>query len=92
MPAGGRLGIAIRDAEPGIELELADTGRGMPEEAAVTIFEPWVSHGKSDGTGLGMAIVRALVEAHGGTIRVEASPEPQRSSGSTCRVRPRRRY
>jgi signal transduction histidine kinase len=74
MADGGTLALAIRPAEPGIVLELTDTGRGMPEEIAATLFEPWVSHGKAGGTGLGMAIVHALVEAHGGTIRVRSQP------------------
>jgi signal transduction histidine kinase len=46
----------------------------MPEEIAATLFEPWVSHGESGGTGRGVAIVHALVEAHGGTIRERSQP------------------
>jgi signal transduction histidine kinase len=74
MPEGGRPALAIRPSASGIVLEPADAGHGMPENTAATLFEPWVSHGKAGGTGLGMAIVHSLVEAHGGTIRVRSKP------------------
>jgi len=50
---------------------LADNGPGIPEDIRATLFEPFVTHGKSKGTGLGMAIVKKIVEAHEGTIRFE---------------------
>jgi nitrogen-specific signal transduction histidine kinase len=46
----------------------------MPEEIAATLIEPWVSYCKAGGTRLGIAIVHALVEAHGGTIRERSQP------------------
>ena len=45
-----------------------DNGPGIPESIRATLFEPFVTHGKSDGTGLGMAIVKKIIDAHGGTI------------------------
>ncbi|MBL8021686.1 MAG: sensor histidine kinase [Leptospirales bacterium] len=50
---------------------LQDNGPGIPESIQGTLFEPFVTHGKSHGTGLGMAITKSIVEAHGGTIRFE---------------------
>ena len=44
---------------------------GIPEAIRDTIFEPFVTHGKKGGTGLGMAIARNVVTAHGGTITFE---------------------
>lgn len=73
MPSGGVLTLAVEQHEENILIGVADTGHGIPEEILPTIFEPFVTHGKSGGTGLGMAIARAVVEAHGGTIRVEST-------------------
>jgi signal transduction histidine kinase len=52
-----------------IEVLVEDDGPGIPEAARATIFDPLVT-GKDDGTGLGLAAVRAVVEAHGGNIEV----------------------
>ena len=51
--------------------ELRDEGPGIPEAIRERLFEPFVTHGKAHGTGLGMPIVRGIVEAHRGTIRFE---------------------
>lgn len=51
--------------------KIKDSGCGIPDEIANRIFEPFVS-GKSNGTGLGMSIVKSLVEKHGGTISVKS--------------------
>ncbi len=45
-----------------------DNGCAIPEKIRATIFEPFVTHGKSHGTGLGMAIVKKTIEEHGGDI------------------------
>ena len=72
LPHGGQFDLRIfRSAEAGatrIKFELSDNGPGIPAEIQSTLFEPFVTSGKSHGTGLGMAIARTLVEAHGGTI------------------------
>ena len=75
-PAGGRvtLGFARDDDGATLVIDVADTGRGIPAELLPTIFEPFVTHGKQGGTGLGLANVRTIVEAHGGTIAVDSSP------------------
>ena len=52
-----------------IEIEVRDTGEGMDEVTRARIFEPYFST-RPDGMGLGLAIVRATVEEHGGTIDV----------------------
>lgn len=54
-----------------IIFSLLDSGPGIPEDIRETIFEPFVTHGKAGGTGLGMAITRTLVIAHGGSITFE---------------------
>ena len=52
-------------------LTLSDNGSGIPDAIQDRLFEPFVTHGKSNGTGLGMAIVRNVVTAHGGGITFE---------------------
>ena len=47
---------------------MEDNAGGRPEPIRERFFEPFVSHGKKEGTGLGTAIVRSIIEAHGGSI------------------------
>jgi len=56
-------------------LTVKDNGPGIPEAIQERIFEPFVTHGKAKGTGLGMAIVKNIVTAHGGTITFETAPK-----------------
>ena len=72
MPDGGTFTIMTRKRAGRWELELQDTGTGVPVELRPTIFEPFVTAGKERGTGLGLAVARNIVEAHGGTIRVKS--------------------
>jgi len=65
------FGIRLHSEDGFAVFTLADNGPGIPEEIRATLFEPFVTHGKSKGTGLGMAIVKKIVEEHGGTIRFE---------------------
>jgi len=55
-------------------LTVKDNGPGIPEAIQGRIFEPFVTHGKSKGVGLGMAIALNIVTAHGGTITFETAP------------------
>lgn len=60
------------DAKNGnVVFEICDTGIGMDSEIAASIFEPFVTH-KKDGTGLGMVVVKNIVDAHEGNIRVKS--------------------
>lgn len=83
MPEGGRLTITTRQVDGWVELRFMDTGPGVPPELGEGIFEPFVSHGKREGAGLGLAIARRIVQEHGGEIDVE-SPA---GNGATFRVR-----
>jgi signal transduction histidine kinase len=83
MPDGGRLTISTRQVDEWVELRFADTGPGVPPELGQRIFEPFVSYGKREGAGLGLAIARRIVQEHKGEIDVE-SPA---SGGATMVVR-----
>ncbi|VAX20773.1 hypothetical protein MNBD_NITROSPINAE01-1188 [hydrothermal vent metagenome] len=70
MPAGGVVRVVCRqDNDEGV-IEVADTGVGIDESQLEKIWEPLYTHGKKAGVGLGMAIVRKIVEEHGWTISV----------------------
>ena len=73
-PAGGTVTVAVVRAEEGVSFEVADTGEGIPEEDLPTVFERFAKSPESRGAGLGLAIAKSLVQAHGGTISAESEP------------------
>lgn len=79
MPKGGSIAVRVRRAAAasGVEITVDDTGAGIPEEARASIFDPFFTT-KQRGTGLGLAVTRDIIEAHGGTIGCEP-----RSGGGT---------
>ena len=71
MPYGGTLTISAKEIQTGVQVEVADTGSGIPAEMLARVFEPWVtSKTIGQGTGLGLSIAREVIEAHGGTITI----------------------
>jgi signal transduction histidine kinase/ActR/RegA family two-component response regulator len=89
-PAGGRIHVRVAADGDEAVLEIADTGIGIPPELLVSIFDPFVQ-GDQDpdraqgGLGLGLTLVKALTELHGGTVRAE-SPGPGKGSVFTVRL------
>lgn len=83
MKPGGRLRLCCRQTDhgekaggrssPWIHLSVQDNGRGIPEEDLDRIFDPFYTT-RSEGMGLGLAIVNNIVEAHGGFVEVESQP------------------
>jgi signal transduction histidine kinase len=72
----GRIDVSITEKASGIEITVADNGRGVPNAIRDTLFEPFVSQGKENGTGLGLTVVQKIVQDHGGEVAVErTSPE-----------------
>jgi signal transduction histidine kinase len=58
-----------------VSLVVGDTGTGIPADVQPHIFEPFfTTRSQSGGTGLGLAVVKAIVDAHGGAIQVETTP------------------
>ena len=64
----GTITITAIDKGKTIYLSIADNGPGIPEEIQSRFFEPFVTFGKSEGTGLGTAIARSIIDAHHGHI------------------------
>lgn len=79
-PTGGSISIALEMEKDAFRFSVSDSGPGIPEEEHLRIFEPFV-RGQSQetkrtaGAGLGLAFCKLAVEAHGGQIWVESSPE-----------------
>jgi two-component system cell cycle sensor histidine kinase PleC len=76
-PENGSIETSLVDTGPGVELRVCDTGRGIPANQLGRIFEPFEQvdnhYGRANGgTGLGLTLVRALTELHGGTCRIDS--------------------
>ena len=81
MTRGGTLTMrAFEEGESNVFL-LEDTGEGMSPEVLAHVFEPFYSSSKQGGTGLGMLIVKNVVEAHGGSVKITSE------SGQGTKVR-----
>jgi two-component system sensor kinase FixL len=90
MEQSPKRSIVIR-TEPGppgyCEVSVSDTGPGIPPEAAPRIFDPLYTT-RADGMGVGLSICRMIVEAHGGTIWIDAKAGPGATIRFTLPVAP----
>lgn len=87
-PAGGRVKLSARASDGGVEIDVTDTGVGIPAADLPRITERFYRVDKArsrelGGTGLGLAIVKHLVQAHGGELTIES----EHGRGTTARVR-----
>ena len=71
MPEGGRLTISARERDKFLEVEISDTGCGIPKEAIGKIFDPLFTT-RAKGIGLGLAVCKAIIDRHQGHIEVES--------------------
>ena len=81
-PESGRIEVRSRATDQAIEIAVADNGTGIPEPIRESLFQPFVSHGKEKGIGLGLTVVQKLVRDHGGDVSVESTG----SGGSVFKV------
>lgn len=77
-----RIDIEVAQVLAGIQIRVADNGRGVPESIRGRLFEPFVSSGKENGTGLGLTVVQKIVQDHGGDVIVEQTS----AAGTVFRV------
>ena len=85
---GGKIGVALKETDSDVEIQVADSGIGIPPDQLPFIFDRFRQGDASKtrrhgGLGLGLAISRHLVELHGGTIHAQSAGKSQ---GSTFRV------
>jgi signal transduction histidine kinase len=71
VPETGRIHVGLKEVPGGVEIRVGDNGRGIPEAIRDQLFEPFVSHGKENGTGLGLTVVQKIIQDHGGDVTVE---------------------
>jgi two-component system, NtrC family, sensor kinase len=72
MPQGGSLTVTTIEEHGYVRIDFTDTGTGMPEEVKKRIFEPFMTYGKKHGTGLGMSIVKKVIDDHNGKIEINS--------------------
>jgi signal transduction histidine kinase len=71
-PAGGVVFLAAYQGDDGVEFQVKDTGSGIDPERLPHVFDRFSKTPDSSGAGLGLAIAKSLVEAHGGSIRADS--------------------
>ena len=83
VPAeGGQVDVGLQRNGQNLEIRISDNGPGIAEPVRDNLFEPFVSYGKENGTGMGLTVVQKILQDHGGDVTVErTSPE-----GTTFRV------
>ncbi len=84
MPDGGTITLLLRPAdEPGVLLEVSDTGLGMDSETSRHCVEPFFTTKGLQGTGLGLPMVYGIMQRHDGTVEIDSTP----GQGTTIRMR-----
>jgi signal transduction histidine kinase len=83
VPAeSGKIDIELRRKGDSLEIRIEDNGPGIAEAVRDRLFEPFVSHGKENGTGMGLTVVQKILQDHGGDVAVEQTSV----SGTTFRI------
>ncbi len=74
-PEGGRVEVRVGRREGGAEIEVRDSGPGIPGDDLAHVFDRfWQARGAEGGSGLGLAIVKSIAEAHGGSVSARSEP------------------
>ncbi len=74
MPHGGRLHLATRARDAGVELTLTDTGEGIPEDLRSRVFDPFFTTRSATRMGLGLTVAHGVVTRYGGRIEISGGP------------------
>lgn len=74
MSRNGKFSVSVAEEGGSLVFDVVDDGEGMSGEVLEHVFEPFYSSSKAGGTGLGMAIVKSIVDAHDGTIDIHSAP------------------
>jgi len=72
MPEGGKIIISANKVDDYVNITFKDHGLGIPESIKDKIFTTFMTHGKKEGAGLGLAITKKIVDVHGGFISAES--------------------
>jgi signal transduction histidine kinase len=70
---GGHVAVNVTSMEDNLEIRISDDGPGVDASIRDRLFQPFVSHGKENGTGLGLTIAQKIVQDHDGSLQVEQS-------------------
>lgn len=83
VPAeSGKIDVSLRRVGEKLEIRVEDNGPGVADAVREKLFDPFVSHGKENGTGMGLTVVQKIMQDHGGDVIVEQTS----SSGTTFRI------
>jgi signal transduction histidine kinase len=74
MKDGGTITLRFKKTGTELQIEVQDEGNGIPPEFAASLFQPFATHGKQNGTGLGLTICRKIAEDLGGRIWATSTP------------------
>jgi len=72
MPSGGQISVTAEQGDSVLLLTFRDTGIGMSAEVLSRVFEPFYSVSGRGGSGLGLVIVKNVVESHGGSLAIRS--------------------
>src|SRR5205814_10465013 len=78
----GKIEAAIREEGDRTQITTVHNGRGIPPPIRQNLFEPFVSQGKENGTGLGLTVVQKIIQDHGGEVVMVSTS----SEGTTFRI------
>jgi signal transduction histidine kinase len=72
-PGSGNVVVDIRETNNNLEIRVSDDGPGISDKVREKLFQPFVSYGKENGTGLGLTVVQKIVQDHGGDVFLEGA-------------------
>ncbi len=73
MPEGGKIHVAIQSTDNTVKIFFEDEGEGIPQDLMEKIWDPFFTT-KAKGTGLGLGIVKNIIESHSGSVQISARP------------------